>query len=130
MAPVIRVVERVRGGDRAHAHRLVELLRRVDGAMDELPVGGRAVWVAADVVAGGSVGRHSGQSHDQVAELEVGLEPAAGPDAQEALDAQLDELLHHDRSRGAAHARRLYGDGPAFELSRVPEQAALLVPLD
>ena len=129
VAALVRVVEGVRRGDRADAHRLLELLRRVDGAVDELPVGGRAVRLLADVVPRGAVGGDRGQRDDQVAELEVGLEPAAGADAQEALDAELDELLHHDRRGRAAHAGRLHRDRLALVLARVAEQPALGVPL-
>ena len=46
--PVVGVVEDVARDDRADAHLLAELLRVVHGAVDELPVGGRRVRLAAD----------------------------------------------------------------------------------
>ena len=124
--PGRRTCPRTRSAD---AHRLLELLRRVHGAVHELPVGGRAVGVAADVVARGAVGRDRGQRDDEIAELEVGLEAAARADAQEALDAELDELLHDDRRGRAAHPGRLHRDRPSLVLARVAEQPALGVPL-
>src|SRR5438552_1210883 len=129
VAALVWVVERVRAGDRADAHRLAQLLRRVDGAVDELPVGGRDMVVAANVMTRSAVGGNRGQRHDQVAQLEVRPQPAAGADAQEPLDAELDELLHHDRRGRAAHAGRLHGDRPSLVLARVTEEPALLVPL-
>src|SRR5688500_12121292 len=47
---LVRVVERVARGDGPEPNRLPELLRRVEGAVDELPVGGGTVRLAADVV--------------------------------------------------------------------------------
>ena len=76
----------------------------MDGAVDELPVGRRAMRLLIHVVPRGAVGGDGGQRDDQVAELEVVLEPAAGADAKETLDAELDELLHDDRRGRAAHA--------------------------
>ena len=107
----------------------LELLRRVDGAVDELPVGRRHVRLAADVVPRGAVGRDGRDRDDQVAELEVLLQAAAGADAEEALDAELHELLHHDRRRGAAHAGRLHRDRLALPLAGVAEHPALAVAL-
>ena len=116
--PGVRVVEDVARDDRADAHALPQLLRRVDGAVDELPVRRGGVRLAADVVPGGAVGGDGGQRDDQVAEREVRLEPAAGADADELLDAELDELLDHDRRRRAAHPGRLHGDRPAVDRCR------------
>src|SRR5690242_19583390 len=129
MSALVRVVERVRGGDRAHAHRLAELLRRVDGPMDELPVGGRAVRVAADVVPCGAVGRDSGERHDEVSEHQVLLKAAARADAEETLDAELNELLHHDRRGRTAHPGRLHRDRMPLVLPGEAEQASLRVSL-
>ena len=47
----------------------------------------------------------------------------------DALDAELDELLNHDRRRGAAHPACLYRDGLAVERPREAEHAALAVDL-
>src|SRR5690242_16182867 len=93
----VGVVERVAGGNRADAHGLVELFRRVNRAVHELPVGSGRVRLAADVMARGAVRGHRRDRDDQVAELQIVLEPAAGSDAEEPLHAQLDELLHDDR---------------------------------
>src|SRR6184192_2454622 len=46
----VGVVEGVARGDRADADGLVELLRRMDGGVHELPVGGRRMRLAPDVV--------------------------------------------------------------------------------
>ena len=97
--------------------------------MDELPVGGRHVRLAADVVPRRPVCGHRGDGHDQVAELQILLKPAAGADAQETLDTELHELLHHDRRRRAAHPGRLHGDRPSLVLAGEAEHAALGVPL-
>ena len=127
--PAVRVVEDVARDDRADAHLLAELLRVVHGAVDQLPVGGRRVRLAADQVRRGRVGRHGGDRDDQVADREVGLEPAAGADAEDALDAELDQLLDHDPGRRAAHARGLHRDRLAVERARVAEHPALGVHL-
>ena len=126
----IGVVEGVAGGDRADPQRLLELLGRVDGRVDELPVGRRHMRLAADVMPSGPVGGNGRDGHDQVAELEILLQAAAGADAEEALDPELDELFHHDRRRGAAHACRLHRDRLPFPLAGVPEHPALAVALD
>ena len=76
-------------------------------------------------MARGAVGGDGGQRDDQVAELEVVLEPAAGADAQEPLDAEQDELLHDDRRGRTAHAGRLHRDRLALVLARIPQQSAL-----
>ena len=127
--PAVRVVEDVARHDRADAHRLADLLRRVDGAVHDLPARGRAVRLVVDVRVDGAVGRDCGQRDDQVAELHVGLEAAARADADEALDAELHELLDDDRGRGTAHAGRLDGDRLALPRARVAEHPALGVPL-
>ena len=57
------------------------------------------------------------------------LQPAARADAEQLLDAELDELLEDDRRAGAAHARPLHRDRLPFPGARVAEQAALGVPL-
>ena len=106
-----------------------ELLGGVDGAVQELQVGRGGVRLAADVVRRGRVGGDGGQRRDQVADLEIGLEPAAGADAEDLPDAELDELLDHDRGRGAAHAAGLHGDRLAVEGAGVPEHPALRVAL-
>ena len=85
--------------------------------------------LVADEVHRGRVGRDGGQRDDQVAERVVRLQPAAGADAHELLDAELDELLEDDRRAGAAHARALHGDRLALVRARVAEQAALGVSL-
>ena len=77
----VRVVEGVARGDRADAERLAELLRRVHRRVNELPVGRRHVGLLADVVARRAVGGDGRDGDDQVAELQVVLEPAAGADA-------------------------------------------------
>ena len=78
----------------------------------------------------GAVLRDRRQRHDQVAEPVVRLQPAAGADAHQPLDAELDELLDDDRRRRAAHPRRLHRDRAALPHARVSEHAALGVPLD
>ena len=83
-----------------------------------------------DEMCGGGVGGDGGQRDDQVAERMVRLEAAAGADPDELLDAELDQLLEHDRRAGAAHARALDGDPRALVLAGVAEQPALAVHLD
>ena len=51
------------------------------------------------------------------------------PDADDALDAELDELLDHDRGGRTAHAAGLDGDRPPFVRPGVPEHPALPVAL-
>ena len=68
---------------------------------------------------------NGGERDDQVAELVVRLEPAAGADAEQLLDAELDQLLEDDRRAGAAHARALHGDALALVCAGVAQQAAL-----
>ena len=97
--------------------------------MDELPIGGRSVWGSADVVGGRRVCGYGRERDYEIAELHVGLEPAARADAEEPLDAQLRELLDHDRRRGAAHTRRLHRNRLALERSGVAEHPSLPVPL-
>ena len=78
----------------------------------------------------GRVGRNGGERNDQVAELVVGLEPAAGPDANQFLAAELHQLLEDDRRARAAHARALHRDGLALVAARVAQEAAFGVSLD
>src|SRR5438105_11839030 len=127
--PLVRVVEEVARDDRPDPHRLAHLLRHVHRAVDERPRGGRDVLVGPDEVARGGVGRDRREGDDQVAEREVGLEAAARADAQESLDAELDELLDDDRRRRTAHPRRLHRDRPALVLAGVAEHPALAVSL-
>src|SRR3954462_7342428 len=63
----VGVVEDVARDDRADVHRLAELLRRVDRAVDQLPVGGGAMRLP-HVGLHRSVLRHRGQRDNQVAE--------------------------------------------------------------
>ena len=85
--------------------------------------------LAAGVRQHRAVGRRGRDRDDQVAEREIGLQTAAGSDAHEALDAELDELLVHDRGARAAHARRLHRDPLALERPGVAEHPALGVDL-
>src|SRR5262249_15495844 len=59
----------------------------------------------------------------------VGLEASARADAHELADAELHELLDHDRGRRAAHAARLDGDGRALERPRVAQHPSFAVSL-
>ena len=127
--PLVRVVEEVARHDRADAKRLSGVLRDVDRLVDELPARGRAVRLAADEVRRGRVRRDGGDRDDEVAERVVGLQAAARADAQETRDAELDQLLEHDRRSRTAHARSLHGDALALPRPGVAEQAALLVHL-
>ena len=125
----IRLVEDVARDDRADADGLAEVLRLVHRLVDEAEVGGRRVRLAEHVVRRGRVGRGRRERDHEVAHRHVGLEAAAGADAHDLLDAELDELLDHDRRRGASHPARLDGDGLAVERSGVAEHPALAVPL-
>ena len=127
---LVRVVEEVARDDRADVQLLAGLLRDVHGFVDQLPRSGRAVRLVADEVHRGRVGRHRGERDDQVAELMVRLQPAAGADADQLLAAELDQLLEDDRRARAAHPGALHGDGLALVGAGVAEQAALGVPLD
>ena len=55
----------------------------------------------------------------------VRLEAAASADTDQALAAELNELLEDDRRAGATHARPLHGDRLALPRPGVAEQAAL-----
>ena len=59
----------------------------------------------------------------------MGLQAAAGADADELLAAQLDQLLEDDRRPRAAHAGALHRDREALVEAGVPEEPALGVPL-
>ena len=83
----------------------------------------------ADEVHRGRVGGHRGQRDDQVAELMMRLQAAAGADADQLLAAELDQLLEDDRRARAAHPGALHGDRLALVRARVAEQAALAVAL-
>ena len=85
--------------------------------------------LAADEVGRRRVRRDGGDRDDHVAERVVGLQAAARPYAQQARDAELDELVEDDRRARAAHARSLHGDALALPRPGVAEQAALLVDL-
>src|SRR5829696_3383219 len=124
---LVRVVEDVARDDRPDAHGLAELLRRVNGAVDELPVGRRRVRLAGEIVDRRRILRNGGNGDDQVAELQVGLEAAAGADPQDPLHAEHVELFDHDRGRGAAHPGGLHGDRLAVERAGVAEHPALPV---
>ena len=128
LAPV-RVVEEVARDDRPHAERLVRVLGDVHGLVDELPARRRAVRLAADEMRGGRVRRHGRDRDDEVAERVVGLEPAAGADAEEPLHPELDQLLEDDGRARAAHPGPLHRDRLTLPTSRVPEQTALGVHL-
>ena len=110
--------------------RLAEVLRLVHRFVDEPEVGGRRVWLTADVVERGRVCRRRRQRDDQLAHRHAGLKPAARADAHDLLDTELDELLDHDRGGRAAHAARLHRDRLPLERARVAEHPALAVPLD
>ena len=97
--PVVRVVEEVARDDRADVHLLAHLLGDVDGAVDQLPARGRAVRLVADEVHRGRVGGDRGERDDHVAELVVRLQAAAGADAQQLLDAELDRAPRRRSSR-------------------------------
>src|SRR5207253_7679027 len=101
--PLARVVGDVARDDRPDVHRLRELLRRVDGAVDQLPRRGRAVRLVADEVHRRRVRRDGGQRHDQVAGRVVRLEAATRADAHQPRAAELDQLLEEDGSAGTAH---------------------------
>src|SRR5919201_980230 len=75
----IRVVERIARGDRAHTHRLVELLGGVPGGVDELPVGGGRVRFAADVMACRPVGGGRRDPHQQGARPQGVFPSPPGP---------------------------------------------------
>src|SRR4029077_9864697 len=81
------------------------------------------------------VGEHRGVTgygrdrQHEVTERHVGLQAAAGADAHDSLDAELDELFHDDRGAGAPHARGLHRDGRALERAGEPEHPALAVDL-
>ena len=96
----------------------------------EAEVGGGRMRLAQDVVGRGRVRGRRRERDDQLAHRQVRLEPAAGADAHQLLDAELYELLDHDRRRRASHPRGLDRDRLAVEGSGVPEHPALGVPLD
>src|SRR5262245_23680599 len=125
----IRVVEQVAGDDRPDAVQLAGVLRDVHGLVHEQPARGRAVRLAADEMRRRRVGGHGRDRDDQVTECVVGLETAAGPDAQQPLHAELDQLLEDDGRARAAHAGSLDGDRLAVPDARVAEQPALRVHL-
>ena len=127
--PLVRVVEDVARDDRPDVQVLAELLRRVHRAVDDRPRRRRAVRLVADEVHRGRVRGHRGQRDDQVAELMVRLETAAGADADQLLAAELDQLLEDDRRARAAHPGALHGDRLALVRARVAEQPALAVSL-
>ena len=99
------------------------------GLVDEAEVGGRRVRLAEDVVRGGRVGSGRRESDHEIAHRQIGLEAAAGPDAHDLLDAELGELLDHDRSRRASHSARLHGYRLALERSAEAEHPTLAVSL-
>ena len=116
---LVRVVEEVARDDRADAHGLVRsCFADVDGLVDELPARGRAVRLAADEVRRGRVGGDRRDGDDEVAERVIGLEAAARADAEQALHAELDQLLEHDRAPTGSPCRCLHGDRLALERAR------------
>src|SRR5579862_2127881 len=130
-APVLArvgVVEDVARDDRPDVHRLVQLLRRVHGGVDELEARRRAVRLLHVRVRRPVLGDRADRD-DHVAEPVMRLQPAAGPDAENLLAAEHDELLDHDRRRGTAHARRLHRDRLAVPRATEAEHAALRVRL-
>ena len=66
--------------------------------------------------------RHHGVGHAHA----VG-QTARGADADDPLDAELDELGVVDRRAGATHADRLHADRPPLERAGVAEHAPLFV---
>ena len=81
---LVRVVEEVARDDRADVQLAGRVLRDVHGLVDELPARGRAVRLVADEVHRGRVGGDGADRDDQVAERVIGLQPAAGADADAA----------------------------------------------
>jgi hypothetical protein len=78
--------------------------------------------------AAGTVLGDRGLGEDQVAEAQLGLQRAAGADADEPLGPEPDQLLGDDRRARAAHSRRL--DGQQFAVGRgsgVAPEAAVVV---
>ncbi len=127
---LVGVVEEVARDDRAHAQLLVPRLGHVDCFVDELPAGGGAVRLATDEMRRRRVGGDGGERDDHVSERVIRLEAAAGADAQQPLDAELDELFEDDRRRGTAHAGALHGYGLSLPTLPVyPEQPSFRVDL-
>src|SRR3954470_13250915 len=78
--PLVGVVEEVARDDRADVQVLADLFRGVHGAVDDRPGRGGAVRLVRDEMHRRRVGRYGGQRDDQVAELMVRLQAAAGSD--------------------------------------------------
>ena len=126
----VGVVERARGDARADAELRAVVLGLVHGGVHELEVGRGGVRLATRVGEHRAVARRRRRSRAiEVAELHVGLQAAAGADAHDPLDAELDQLLDDDRGARAAHAGGLHRDGRALERAGEPEHAALAVDL-
>src|SRR3954451_3256631 len=83
--PVFGVGGEAARDDRADVQLLADLLRGVHGAVDDRPGRGGAVRLVRDEVHRGRVGGYRGQRDDQVAQLMVRLQPAAGADADQLL---------------------------------------------
>src|SRR5205807_10229340 len=80
---LVGVVEDVARDDRPDVHRLPDLLRGMDGAVDQLPARRRAGGLDADEMAGRAIVSDGRPGDDQVAELVVCLWASAGPDPQQ-----------------------------------------------
>ena len=81
--------------------------------------------LAPDEMVGGAVVRNGRERDDEIAQLMMSLQSAAGPDSEQLLHAELDQLLEDDRRAGAAHARALHGDALALVGTGVAQEAAL-----
>jgi len=74
----VGVVEDVARDERADAVLLADLLRRVHRGVDDLPARRGSMRLVVDVRRDRLVGRDGADRDDQVAELEVRLQTAAG----------------------------------------------------
>src|SRR6476659_9347231 len=127
---LVGVVEEVARDDRADAELLLRVLRYVDCLVHELPARGRAVRLAPDEVDRRRVRRDGRDGDDEVAERVIRLQAPARADAEQSLDAELDELLEHDGRSRAAHPGSLHRDPLALPLARIAEETSLRVDLD
>ena len=92
--------------------------------MDELPVGGRSVRLA-DEVGGSRVRGDCGEGDDEVAELQIRLEAAAGSDPEQPLQPSWMSSSITIAGRGTAHSGRLDRNRPPVVRAGETEHPAL-----
>src|ERR687885_485446 len=125
-ARILRIVEKIRGDDQAHESSSLRSFGSMIGSMNNVEVSRRSVRDAlcdrGDRPASGG----GGGSDSQIPKLHLRMVTAAGPNPEEISDAELDQLLSHNRRARTSHSRGLDGDRFSFVSTGITKHPPLL----